>query len=868
MGKTLLTALCFLLIINGFSQDQFWKYENEQSAQKLKTQRLTLPQKYETLSLSFDQYTRFLANAPKEFSTSLKNGLEISIPYPDKKFRKFRIVETKIMEDGIASQYPGIKTFVGKGTDDPTASIYIDQTYQGFHAYIRSPKDIIFIDPYQKANKSLYISYYSKDYRNPQKESYSCDVLDPLGRSNEAFRLNAVMTGSCIGTQLRTYRVAVACTGEYAQAVCPVGNVTVANTLSAIVTTMNRVDGVYESELDIRMILVNNEASIIFTNPATDPFNGNNNASTLINESETVIEANIGNAFFDIGHTFSTGGGGLAGLGVVCVNGSKASGITGSTSPTGDAYDIDYVAHEIGHEFGANHTFESKTANCGGGNRNSSTAYEVGSGTSVMAYAGICGTDDIQPHSDPYFYSKSFDEITAYVTSGSGSICGVVTATGNNPPVITMPASDLKIPLSTPFTLTGVASDPEDDPLSYSWEEWDISGKNQGTVWDVGSTSHTSTTYPLFKQRIPKTTGSRTFPDINVILAGYPANPAATMDGLKGETLTQVARDINFRLVVRDNNPDGGGVATAGDGCSVATPFKVVVTSDGPFTVSSPNTNVSWLAGSPQTVTWNVANTNSVAGINCQAVDILMSTDGGFTYPYMLASNTPNDGTQSIITPVVSTTSTVRIMVRASANIFFDISDVNFTVSLSALPVSILNFSAAPRNNDIALKWSTSIEALNKGFEVLRSDNASSFTKIGFVAGAVISNEPKSYAFTDTRAEKNIKYYYRLRQVDMDNNGKYSDIRTARINGEKIITLSLQPVPFYKKTELQVNGIAPKNFVLMITDMMGKVIQRKNIQNADNFAVVPLDLSEAPAGTYVIKVMQEGILKTIRAVKL
>jgi len=869
MGKTLLTTLLLFLFSNVFSQDKFWKYENEQAVSKLQTQRVTRPQKYQTVSLAFSEYTTFLAKAPKESSAPVKQGLIISLPYPDQTFKKFRIVETHIMEDGLARQFPGIKTYIGQGVDEPGAIVRVDHTYQGFHAYVLSPEGFVFIDPYEKSNQNLYISYFSKDYRNQLKETYTCDVLDPLNRTGEAMRTMSTLAGTCIGSQLRKYRAAVSCTGEYAQAVCPAGSVTVANTLSAIVTTMNRVDGVYEKELAIRMILVSGEASIVFTNPTTDPFNGNNNAGTLIGESESVIDSRIGNSSYDIGHTFSTGGGGLAGLGVVCVTGSKASGITGSADPTGDAYDIDYVAHEMGHEFGGNHTFESKTSNCGGGNRNQSSAYEPGSGTSIMAYAGICGSDDIQPHSDPYFYSKSFDEITAFVTTGAGNNCAVVTATGNLPPIVSMPASGLKIPLGTPFTLTGGATDSDGDFLTYSWEEWDISGKNQGTAWDVGATSHNSTTYPLFKQRIPKTSPSRTFPDIRVILAGYPSNPSATMDGLKGETLSETARDINFRLVVRDNRAGGGGVSTGGAGCSVSTPFKVVVTSDGPFTITSPNSNVNWLAGSPQTVTWNVANTNAVSGINCQAVDILMSTDGGFTYPYTLASNTPNDGSESILTPIINTVSTARIMVRASANVFFDISDANFRVSLSALPVTIGNFSATPRHDDIVLTWKTTLEVLNKGFEVLRSDgNTNGFTKIGFVAGAGISNDAKNYTFNDTRVQKNVKYYYRLRQVDMDNNGKYSDIRNARINASNVVSLSLQPHPFYKTAELQVNGIAAKNFRMLITDMLGNVIRNNNIVNSEEYRKVPIDLSDSPAGTYIIKVIQDDIIKTFRAIKL
>jgi len=188
---------------------------------------------------------------------------------------------------------------------------------------------------------------------------------------------------------------------------------------------------------------------------------------------------------------------------------------------------------------------------------------------------------------------------------------------------------------------------------------------------------------------------------------------------------------------------------------------------------------------------------------------------------------------------------------------------------LSALPVTIGNFSATPRHADIVLTWKTTLEVLNKGFEVLRSDgNTNGFTKIGFVAGAGISNDAKNYTFNDTRVQKNVKYYYRLRQVDMDNNGKYSDIRNARINASNVVSLSLQPHPFYKTAELQVNGIAAKNFRMLITDMLGNVIRNNNIVNSEEYRKLPIDLSDSPAGTYIIKVIQDDIIKTFRAIKL
>jgi hypothetical protein len=191
-----------------------------------------------------------------------------------------------------------------------------------------------------------------------------------------------------------------------------------------------------------------------------------------------------------------------------CVCGpSKARGITGSPNPTGDAYNIDYVAHEMGHQFGGNHTFNSTTSSCGGGNRNASTAYEVGSGTTIQAYAGICASDNIQPNSDPFFHAISFDEISNFVVSGGGAACAVLTATGNTLPVIDpLPNNNLTIPVSTPFTLSGTATDANGDPLTYCWEEMDL---GPGGAWNSGASS---TTAPLFKSRVPKTNGSRTFP--------------------------------------------------------------------------------------------------------------------------------------------------------------------------------------------------------------------------------------------------------------------------------------------------------------------------------------------------------------------
>lgn len=852
----LLVGIC----LNSFSQTRFWAYVNEQNVPKFNTARFVIPQLYKTLSLDFEGYKNYLDHAPKEFSVSIRDGMLIDIPYPDNSNKRFKIVETKMMEDGLSAELPGIKTFTGQGIDDPYATIRIDYTYQGFHAFIMSPLGNVFIDPYERTNKELYISYYSKDYYNATKENFDCKTATEILQEP-----NIVLTGTCIGTQLKTYRLALACTGEYAVAVCSPASPSVPLTASAMLTSVNRVTGVYEKELAIRLILVSNNNNLIYLDGTSDPYT-NSNGSTMLGQNQTNITNVITSANYDIGHVFSTGGGGVAGLGVVCNSTQKARGVTGSSNPAGDAYDIDYVAHEIGHQFGGNHTFESQTSNCGGGNRNRATAYEVGSGTTIMAYAGICGSDDTQPHSDPYFHTKSFDEIIAYTTSGGGSGCPVVTATGNTLPTLTMPATDLKIPKNTPFVLTASATDADGDPITFNWEQWDITNSNSGSAWNSGASS---TTAPLFKSRIPMTTGTRYFPALAVIQAGYPSSPAATMDGLKGETLPGVARDIKFRLTVRDNRSGGSGVITGGDGCNSTGIFKVVVTNDGPFTLTNPNTAVTWASNSTQTVTWNVANTNASAGINCQNVDIFMSTDGGYTFPITVVANSANDGSQAVTVPaVLSNVATARFMIKAVDNVFFDISDVNFTITPVVLPVTLINFTVNPAKDKLLLTWHTSSELNNKGFDILRSEgSADDFTSIGFVNGGGTSSIEKKYSLSDNNIKKDVDYFYKLKQIDFDGRAGYSTTERGRITEDGNPGIVISPNPVYSEMNVLLNGLAKRNFTILLSDISGRTLFSRGYQNISGSQQVKLDMHQFAAGMYIIKVVQDKNILTDKVIK-
>jgi hypothetical protein len=587
---------------------------------------------------------------------------------PNGSIQKFKVVESPIMEPALAASFPDIKTYSIKGIDDPYANGKLDWNEFGFHGMVRSINGDFFIDPYCLENVKDYITYYTIDFvKDPSQKLPEVGVIKdnsekestaPKKKAESEAKLNSVTPPAiCVGAQLRAYRLAVACTGEYAVAATGSATPTMAQTLAKIITSVNRVDGVYETEVAVRMVLVATETNVIFTNATTDPFTGNSNANVLINESQTVITNTIGTANFDIGHTFSTGGGGLANLGCVCSAGNKARGITGSPSPVGDAYDIDYVAHEMGHQFGGNHTFNSVISNCGGGNRNASTAVEPGSGITIMAYAGICGSDDLSTHSIAYFHAISYDEIVNFTNSGGGNSCAATTTTGNNPPVVTGSGNYI-VPMSTPFILTGSATDPDGDILTYSWEETEL---GVAGPWNSGTKN-------FFMSYTPTPTPSRMFPKQSVVLSG-------NYTGTKGEYVPASAQTLQFRLTARDNKMGGGGVCYAIN--------SVTVSSAGPLAVTYPNTTgIFWGVGTPQTITWAVNGTD-LAPVSCDSVRILISYNGGTTYSTLLNS-TPNDGSELITAPTLTATiSTCRIKVESKGNIFYDVSNNNFEISIN-----------------------------------------------------------------------------------------------------------------------------------------------------------------------------------------
>ncbi len=642
------------------SADAIWA-DIDESSIALRGQRVTTPLAYRTVQLDGPAMSAVLGGAPHE---ALKMaGVELYLPLPDGQFARFAATESPIMAPALAARYPQIRTWRVRGLDDTNLRGRVDVTPAGFHAMLRTEQGTVYIDPYQfmagAYSGDQYMSYYRRDAARASATPLQCGF-----ESQAASPLSDLSGGELLGEkspsrmqtgdELRTYRTAIAATGEYTS----FHGGTVADGMAAIVTAMNRVTGIYEEELAVRFELVANNDDIVYTNSSTDPYT-NSNVSTMLGQNQSNLDSEIGAGNYDVGHVFSTAnGGGIAGLGVVCRGNNKARGATGLTQPLGDPFYVDFVAHELGHQYGGNHSFNGTQSNCSGGNRNNSTAYEPGSGSTIMAYAGICGSDNIQNQSDPYFHAISFDEIVNYTQNSSGSTCPAVSATGNAVPVVSAGISGTTLPIETPFELLGGGSDADGDPLMYRWEQFDLG--------PAGSPSAPSGNAPIFRSFEATPDPIRSFPQKNDILFNTQTF---------GELLPTYSRSLQFRLTALDGQ---GGVASA-------TASFAVSDTAGPFVMTEPNaSNVIWNVGASVPVTWNVAGTDQFP-VSCTTVNIFMSDNAGDSYDHVLAIGTLNDGSEMVTVPD-ALTQAARVRVQCANNVFFDISNFNFKVEEALNP--------------------------------------------------------------------------------------------------------------------------------------------------------------------------------------
>lgn len=622
-----------------------------------------LPNKYSLFELDEAAMRSALNRAARGMDTISK---QLDIPLPTGEIIQVTINETQTMAAGLAAKFPQIKTYKATVVGRPSVTGVVDLSELGFHGMLFMENgQRLFIDPrHDKAGNVYYISYYDKDYAPSGKKRPACFVdqqnhqaMKTLQSADDAFQNRIKQRlAQRSGASVRTYRLAMAATGEYTA----YHGGTKALALSAINTTVARVNEIYQRDFAVKFELVANNDQIIFTDPNSDPYTDNEDGNQLSDENQIAVDQNIGTSNYDIGHIIThNSGGGIAQFKSLCQDDVKAQGMTGHETPKNDPFDIDYVAHEMGHQLGGNHTFNSTTSGCND-NRNADTAWEIGAGVTIMGYVGVCETqDDVQSNSDAMFHVGSIRQMSDYIDDVSGgSSCGTANSQGNQQPVANA-GKDYSIPAQTPFTLTGSATDADNGQnLTYSWEQMDLG--NGATIADGDKGDN-----PLFRTFLPSSVSSRTFPQLSDIL-----NNTQT----KGEILPSTNRELNFTLSVRDQQ---GGV---GDDDVKLT----VVNTGSAFKITSHTAQSTITAGETTDVTWEVANTTA-SPISCANVDILLSIDGGQSFATTLTSATSNDGSETVTIPSnLAANNTTRLKVACSDNIFFDISDANLSLASSS----------------------------------------------------------------------------------------------------------------------------------------------------------------------------------------
>lgn len=587
--------------------------------------------------MSPSKFELFQLNVPL-LESKLKKSFKLTFPLPGGKHVEFQCIENNLLPGSLREKYNlrawDLRNAEGSGK--------LDWTTLGLRASFNFQGSRYYLEPRYFGEKKIVQLFEAK--HSPQKDEFKCQTYhaDHEGQVSDSHKADGT-----IGTIKRVFDIAIAVTGEYTNFY----GGTVAGALSGITTTLNRANEIYERDLATSFRLVSNNDLIVYTDPDNDPFT-NGNLSQMLSENQDVINNVIGSSNYDVGHVFGTLGGGLARVNSICNSFTKARAATALSFPQGDVFNVDYFCHELGHQFGATHTFNNCSGSWGG-----IAAFEPGSGSSIMSYAGICGSDNVQMVSDRYFHFGSQEQMV-----NTGTACALIQNPNNNPPNVLVTSPDgLVLPIGTPFILNGSGSDVESSILDYSWDQMDVS-----TLVPYGAPNREG---PLFRH-YEADTGfrERYFPSLeNLILGGDPS-----------EVLPIESRTVNFVYSVRDNHPGGGATSY--------TDYSLDFTANaGPFKIIYPNVSgLKFEEGDNLEIQWDVAGTDQIP-VSCSQVSILLSTDGGFTYPFVLASSTPNDGLEVVQLPTEQSPA-CRIMVKALGNVFFNISENNFEIGENLVP--------------------------------------------------------------------------------------------------------------------------------------------------------------------------------------
>lgn len=682
---TLLTLIALILTTIGYSQsNRFWisHNPNDRIINKDKAvARLAFPKDFKLFDLNITPLRQELFSIVGNGATS--RSTIISLPNADGGIEEFEVYEASNFEPDLQAQFPEIRAYSGKGITDRYATLKLSISPQGIQTMVfRADKENEFIEAYSQDHTTYAVF---KSQRQKGALAWTCSTEDQKLVQDVSNRITTNTTVLSSAGQLKTMRLAQSCNAEYSNYFGATSAAQVGLVLAAFNATLTRCNGVYEKDLALHLNLVASTTNVIYYTPSTDPYTTMGNWNTQLQQAlnttltGTGTSLAVNNAAYDVGHMFgASGGGGNAGcIGCVCVNGvaagtggTKGRGITSPADgiPQGDNFDIDYVVHEIGHQLGGNHTFSNSNEGAG-------VNKEVGSGVTIMGYAGITG-QDVAPHSIDIYHETTIEQIQNNLAT---KLCPITTSLlGTNATPVVAPVANYIIPRSTPFVLTGSATDADvADALTYCWEQNDDGASSTGAN---SSASITKTIGPNFISWLPTASPSRYFPKLSSIIANSATTSQVGGDaGMLSEALSSVSRTLNFRLTVRDNSPYSS-TAPIKVGQTAYTDMVVTVNAAaGPFVVNTPNTAVSWIVGTNQTVSWNVAGTTG-NGVNSPFVDVFLSTDGGLTYPIQLANKVPNNGSTVVTVPNNVGTNN-RIMVKGYQHIFFDISNTNFTIT-------------------------------------------------------------------------------------------------------------------------------------------------------------------------------------------
>ncbi|PKB16490.1 reprolysin-like metallopeptidase [Flavobacterium sp. 5] len=878
----------FAISFAGFSQTKSsWKEVN--NSQKAATQKGNNSEA-RLYTLDIAEFKQSLVSLDSRISDS--KGVSVAIPNSDGKIEQFLVVESSNFVPELQAQFPDIRSYSGTGITDSNASINLSISPDGVQTMVlRGDSGSEFIDPLPD-NKSIYAVSTSKS-RNKGDLPLTCKTVDVA--LNKELTKKAGQLKSNNGV-FKTMRLALSCTGEYTQYF----GGTVAKALAGMNATMTRVNGVFNKDLALKLLLIVNESSIIYTDAATDPYSdadaGVDGAWNL--ELQKNLTSIIGNANYDIGHLFgASGGGGDAGcIGCVCVNPAsvddygKGSGFTSPSNekPQGDAFDIDYVAHEMGHQLGANHTFSSEDFEGEG------VSVEPGSGSTIMGYAGI--TDyDVQNLSDDYFAYASIKQIQDNLATKS---CPVSTTISNQTPTVSA-GLDYTIPKGTPFVLDGTASDPNGNAMTYCWEQND-----SATSSETGAKSITysdKANGPNFRSFLPSSVNKRYFPELNKVLVGQLSTT--------WESVSTIGRNLNFVFTARDN---------AASGVAQTNSDAMVVTVDGnkgPFAVTSQNTSdTGWILGSSQEITWSVNNTNLLSGAS--NVNIKLSTDGGLTFPIVLAANTPNDGSEIITSPSTAAKN-CRILIEPVGNVFYAVNSVSFALGYSvettcntytysapyAIPesltyaektivvpattslVSDVNFNVSFTHEyisdvqiEVVSPKGTTVKLFNSQCKAVNSSLALAFDDLGgaLSCGKTTSQTIVPINFLSAFNGENPQGTWKLRFRDTGA-GDTGTINTASIQicssayatlgipSYEINDFMLYPNPNKGKFTVLFTSTDKADIRVFVSDMMGKIVYDEKFKNTGDVNMI-IQLPNVKNGTYIVNVVdgdRKGVSKII-----